>query len=252
MNKIRPLLFAGLMSAILISTFAFTGCQATPAPLPSSSAPVAVANTDDSITVNASGKVMSVPDMAEITFSVHSEDKDVTTVQNKNSAESQRVIEKLKELGVSDKNIKTSGYNIDPQYDYAADGGDRIVGYRVVTTLTVSNIKIEDAGHLISGCVEAGINSVENIRYFCSTYDEDYQKALKEAVQEATRKAEALAEASNRSLGKVKMIDEGYQNDSLQYRTYDTMSLKSMTNDAVIMPGESEVEANVTVAFEIR
>ena len=251
MTKIRPLLLTSLMSATLISTSALTGCQTTPAPLPSSSA-TATKNNDDIITVNASGKVVSVPDMAEITFSIHSEDKDVTTVQNKNSTESQRVIEKLKELGVSDKSIKTSDYDITPQYDYDADVGDRIVGYRVVTTLTVSDVKIEDAGHLISGCVEAGINSVENIRYFCSTYDEDYQAALKEAVQEATRKAGALAEASNRSLGKVKVINEGYQNDSLQYRAYDTMSLKSMTNDAVVMPGESEVEANITATFELK
>jgi uncharacterized protein YggE len=188
--------------------------------------------------------------MATITFSITTEGKDVKTAQDKNSQDANKVIEKLKELGVEEKSIKTSNYNIYPQYDYDAQAGNRISGYTVDTTLTVSDIKIEDSGNVISQCVDAGINSMNNISYFCSSYDDAYNEALKEAIANADTKAQALAEASGKKIVEIKNISEGYQNTSLQYRSGSVMknSLEA-ASDAVIMPGESDIAANVTVTY---
>jgi len=243
------------IATLLLSTLLLTGCQSNEIPsiplqtqLSSSSS----ASTDNTITVSASGKVTAVPDMATITFSITTEGKDVKTAQDKNSQDANKVVEKLNELGVDKKSIKTSNYNIYPQYDYDAQVGNRISGYTVDTTLTVSDIKIEDAGNVISQCVDAGINSMNNISYFCSGYDDAYNEALKEAVANADVKAQALAEASGKKIVEIKNISEGYQNTSLQYRSGSVMknSLEA-ASDAVIMPGESDIEANVTVTYSI-
>lgn len=209
--------------------------------------------SDNSVTVSATGKVTSVPDMAEISFGINTEDKDVKTAQNRNSRETQKVLEKLKELGVSEKSIKTSYYDIYAQYDYDEEGGSRIVGYNVDTVLTVSDLKISDAGNIISECVEAGINNMNDISYFCSTYDDDYNEALKEAVKEARKKAEILAEASGKTLGDVMYITEGYQDTSYEYRNTKSVSLEAAAEgaDAVILPGETDIEANVMVTYAL-
>ena len=241
------------IATLILSTLLLTGCQSNEIPsipvqtqLTSSSS----ASTDNTITVSASGKVTAVPDMAAITFSITTEDKDVKTAQDKNSQDANKVVEKLKELGVDKKSIKTSNYNIYPQYDYDAQVGNRISGYTVDTTLTVSDIKIEDAGNVISQCVDAGINSMNNISYFCSSYDDAYNEALKEAIANADTKAQALAEVSGKKIVEIKNISEGYQNTSLQYRSGSVMknSLEA-ASDAVIMPGESDIVANVTVTY---
>lgn len=210
-----------------------------------------VSYSDNSVTVSATGKVTSVPDMAEISFGISTEDTDAKSAQKQNSKEAKKVIEKLKELGVSENSIETSYYDIYPQYDYDEDGGSRIVGYNVDTILTVSDLKIDEAGNVISECVEAGINNMNDISYFCSTYDDDYNEALKEAVKEARKKAEILATASGKTLGEVKYITEGYQDTSYQYSNTKSVSLEAAAEgaDAVILPGETDIEANVIITY---
>ncbi len=208
---------------------------------------------DKTVTVSASGKVSVVPDMAEIIFGISTEDTDAAAAQDKNSKEAQKVVDKLKELGISEKSIKTSAYDIYPQYDYDAEGGSRIVGYTVDTTLTVSDLPVSDAGNVISQCVSAGINSMNGINYSCSGYDDAYNEALAEAVNAAAGKAQVLATASGKSLGDVKSVVEGYQDVTLQYRSLDAAAFKNSmeSSDAVIMPGESDVEAQVTVTYAL-
>ena len=92
---------------------------------------------------------------------------------------------------------------------------------------------------------------MNGISYSCSGYDEAYKEALAKAVKAASEKAEVLAEASGKKLGDVVTIVEGYQNTDLEYRYLDAEALKNFyeTADAVIMPGESDVEADITVTY---
>ncbi|SEA79487.1 hypothetical protein SAMN05216349_12925 [Oribacterium sp. KHPX15] len=252
MRKYRTITLCIGLATLITSTALLTGCQSNEIPsIPlQTQITTSSVSAENTITVSASGKVTAVPDMAMITFSITTEGKDVKTAQDKNSEDANKVVEKLKELGVEEKSINTSNYNIYPQYDYDAQAGNRISGYTVDTTLTVSDIKIEDAGNVISQCVDAGINSMNNISYFCSGYDDAYNEALKEAIANADTKAQALAEASGKKIVEIKNISEGYQNTSLQYRSGSVMknSLEA-ASDAVIMPGESDIAANVTVTY---
>lgn len=242
------------IAALILSSALLTGCGTPEIPAISENSQRITSDSSafNTITVSASGKVTAIPDMAEITFSVQTEDKDVKTAQDNNSKEAQKVVDKLKELGVEEKSIKTSNYDIYPQYDYDYSGGNRIVGYTVDTTLTVSDLKIEDAGNVISQCVDAGINCMNNITYSFSGYDDAYNEALKNAVAEAETKAKALAEASGKTIVEVNSITEGYQDLSLQYRSASVMkNSPEAASDAVILPGESDIEANVTVTYRI-
>ena len=281
MRKFRKSFFIAGLASLSIFAALLSGCDAASVPVAAaqsqssetstsvsaqpqipestSSIPVqsqdsyAALSGDKTVTVSASGKVSVVPDMAEIIFGISTEDTDAAAAQDKNSKEAQKVVDKLKELGISEKSIKTSAYDIYPQYDYDAEGGSRIVGYTVDTTLTVSDLPVSDAGNVISQCVSAGINSMNGINYSCSGYDDAYNEALAEAVNAAAGKAQVLATASGKSLGDVKSVVEGYQDVTLQYRSLDAAAFKNSmeSSDAVIMPGESDVEAQVTVTYAL-
>ena len=165
--------------------------------------------------------------------------------------------EKLKELGVDEKYIKTSNFNIYPRYDYSK--GAEITGYEVNTTLEVSSQQVSLAGAIITACVEEGVNNVNNVKYTCSGYDEAYQEALKKAVADARKKAEALAEAGGKTLGTVNTIAEGYQNTTYRMTTNEAMYGAADTEMAVayketgssmdFMPGEAQIKASVTVTW---
>lgn len=215
---------------------------------------------DRQINVSASGIVMEVPDMAQISFTVVTDGKEAAETQTENTETVGSVIDALTQLGVVKGSIQTSDYNISPQYDYDKDPAT-LVGYQVRTTLTVSDQKIEDAGKILSAAVNAGASEIGGIAYTCSTYDEKYQEALTKAVGAAKTKAETLAAASGEKLGKIVTISEGWQDTSARYQesnaSGDMLMESAAMDDAKsipdvdVNPGSLEITANVTVTYEI-
>ena len=62
----------------------------------------------------------------------------------------------------------------------------------MTTNLTVSDIPIDNAGTIITKSVAAGVNGINSVSYFSSSYDASYQEALKGAMAVAQAKAQAL------------------------------------------------------------
>ena len=211
---------------------------------------------DASVCVSAECSVKVTPDIAEISLSVTDEGETAAAAQEQNTQKVNAVLEALKQLGVDEKSIRTTGYSIYPIYDYQEY--QKIVGYTVVTSLKISDQKVEDVGTIISACVSQGINGIDGIRYSCSGYQEAYQEALAKAVEEAKLTAETIASASGKTLGSVVEITEGYQDET--YRYDDAMNSK-MTEDSImdvyldrgadvpVMAGEAEITASVTAVW---
>lgn len=226
----------------------------TAAPAPSA----APAGNSGSAAVTVSGKseIKVTPDMAEITFGVETPGKDAAEAEKQNTREVDRVLSQLRELKVEDESIRTSDFSLYPRYD---DFGNDVTGYTARTMLTVSNLSVDQVGLVISSCTEAGINQMNDIRYYSSSYDETYDAALREAVSEAEKKGRTLAEASGKELGAVVTIEEGYQDLSLRY-SYDNGAAKyAATEEAMdlagsmrVMPGELTVSAEVTITYELQ
>lgn len=209
-----------------------------------------------SVTVNSSETVSIVPDMAEVVYSVRTERSTAADCQQQNAADADQVIEQLKSLGVEEKSIQTSDFTMRPIYDYSGRTA-RVTGYEAETTLTVSDLKIEGLGEMLSASVASGINTVQSITYQASGYDQSYQDALTKAVDMAHRKAETLAAASDSNVGKVITIQEtsGYTQaryeDTAAVNALNARKESAMEDAAAVMPGEIDVKASVTVEYEL-
>ncbi len=205
----------------------------------------------DTVTVTANSSVFEAPDMAQISFGVTSQGKTAEEAQKKNTEQVNKVLAQLEKSGIDKKSIQTTYYNMYANYDYEHDNA--ITGYNVETTLQVSDQKIEDAGKIITECVDAGVNNINNIEYTCSKYDEKYQEALKNTIAEAKKKAEVLAEASGRELAEVNAIVEGYQDTSAQYRGNGAaLESAKMADSAALEPGQMEIKAQATVTYRLK
>lgn len=205
------------------------------------------------INVSASKSIKVVPDMAQFAFGVTNTDKDATKAQKANTEAVNDVIDTLKELGVNEKSITTSGYSMYPQYDYSKDKRE-LTGYEVRTTLTINDQTVEDAGAIITKCVEAGINDIDYINFLCTDYDDVYLEALAEATKAAYDKADVIAKASGMCIANVVSISEGYQDTSASYRSNSAMGvgLAAAKEDLSVMAGETEITANVTATYEMK
>ncbi|MBQ7534931.1 MAG: SIMPL domain-containing protein [Stomatobaculum sp.] len=208
------------------------------------------------VTVSASGTVKLTPDKASLTFGVTTQEKTADRAQKKNSEDVDRVISVLTSRNIEEKSIRTTDYSMYPQYDYSKNGEQKLTGYTVRTSLTIQDQDISEVGKLIADCVAAGINTVDNISFLCSGYDEAYKEALTKAVKTSHEKAEVLASAAGKKLGDPVTITEGYQNTSARYAknanvTFDAAEEAAAMGPA-LMPGETDITANVTVTYEIK
>lgn len=215
---------------------------------------IKVENSDDNVvTVQTSEEVKVVPDMAEIVFAVTTQAEDAKSCQEQNAKDLENVINFLKGAGIAEPSIQTSNYGLEPVYDW--NTGRTITGYEMRTNITVSDIAIDKVGELLSSSVEAGINSIQDVSYLSSQYDESYQQALKAAVEAARVKANSIAEASGCILGPVVHVEEYNDYQQARYTGYrNTAAEETMAaSDAMaVAPGQITITARVTVDFEIQ
>ncbi|TCL55183.1 hypothetical protein EDD76_11623 [Kineothrix alysoides] len=238
---------------------AATAATVPTAPATPSVSVAAFGSSENTITVNSNEKVTVVPDIAQVVYSVQTQAKDAAGCQSKNSEDVNKVIEQLKALGIAEASIQTSDYYMYPIYDYSGNT-QKITGYQATATLTVSGLPIDDLGNILTQSVSTGINNIQSITYQSSRYDSAYQEALKLAVGSAKTKALALAEAGECTIGSVANIVENSNYGEARY-TDNALSSKmnaSVTKEmladtgANIMPGEMDVEVNITVEYFIQ
>lgn len=206
------------------------------------------------ITVSGRETVKTVPDMAEIVYAVFTQEKDAAACQKANTEKVNKLLDALKALGIEEKSIQTSGYDISPRYDW--DNNGEIVGYEATTQVTVSDISLAQVGEVLEESVESGVNQVQSLAFLASDYDKSYQEALKMAVTQAQEKAQALADASGCTLGRPIHITEYGSDQSTRY--VNVNAVQNMKREAAadmamsVMAGEIDVEASISVDFAIQ
>lgn len=241
-------IIAAAAAAAMLTLSACSNSDGTITVVPSAAEPDA-----STITVNSSEKVNVVPDIAEVVYSVQTEGTDAAGCQQQNTQDVNKVVELLTGLGVEEGSIQTTGYYMDPRYDWSNDTR-KLIGYEATTTLTVSDLLIDRLGDILTQSVDAGINNIQSISYLSSTYDESYQEALRLSIEAARTKAEAMAAAAGCQLGDIADLREQssysqarYTDNSLMEKT--NLSAAADTGSVTIMPGELEVEALITVEY---
>ncbi|MDR1772161.1 MAG: SIMPL domain-containing protein [Hungatella sp.] len=250
MRKMNKPLAATLVAAAVLS---MTACAQTGTAAVPGTNVTTISNVDtNTIQVNSTEGVKVVPDMAQVNFAVLSQAGDPKACQENNSADTSSVITFLKNSGIDEKSIQTSSYGLEPMYDWN-NTGQQITGYQMRTSITVSDLPIDQVGTMLSSSVEAGINCIDSVNYLSSKYDDNYKEALKKAVDAAKVKAEAIAAASGVTLDGIAHIEELNSYPNIRYSS----SMKAEDTSAgaksvVVEPGQIGVEAQVTVTFRVK
>lgn len=215
------------------------------------------------LSVSGEGKVAVRPDTAVFTAGVLTQAKKVREAQAENSRRSNAVIDFLKKQGVEEKDIKTIGYSINPQYAESPiclsfpcppRRPPQITGYEVRHTLEVKARDLEEADTLLEGVVAAGANEVGSIDFRVDNDEAVKAEARKKAIEDAEKKAKKLARDLGVRLGRV----SGFSESGAGFPVF-AQSLKGGFGGDVISapapsvePGEQEIRSIVTVTYEFR
>ena len=158
--------------------------------------------TGNTITVFDSGEIYAKPDLALSTFSVVTEAKTVGEAMDENAKKMNDIIYFIKEQGVEEKDLKTTGFNLYPRYEYQKveteiypypPGKRVLVGYEVTQSLEVKIRDMTKIGEIIQGTAENGANQVGDLQFVIDKQDELKAKARAQAIEKAKAKAEELA-----------------------------------------------------------
>lgn len=249
--KNRKYIFTAVMMACVLASASLTACSSETVP-----STITVQSAENSgIRVSGEEKIQATPDIAEITYSVYTQENDAKTCQTKNATEVDAVISLLKEKGIDEKNIRTNNVGLDPIYDW--NDGRKITGYEMTTEIVVSSVPIDEAETIISDSVNAGINSIDSVQYQCSNFDELYAEALKNAITSARKKADLMAEAGGKKVVAMTQVQELSSSDqAVAYTSNNMKQMAVMEADSAdtgtsLMPGQVEIDAEVSVTFSI-
>lgn len=218
----------------------------------------------NTISISGVGEVFATPDIGEFSFSVRAEGEDATTAQRDSATAINAIYGYLKDEGVAEKDIKTEGYNLRPQYRYeervcvsgsfCPPGKQVLDGYEVTQTIRVKVRDLDKAPSLISGVGEKGATDISDLNFTIDDESALKAEARTAAINDAQAKAVATAQALNVRLVKLVGYYEDVEEKGVPF-AYGAMERSVMMDMAEPVPslpiGENMIRQNVTLIFEI-
>lgn len=202
------------------------------------------------VTITGTGEVSAVPDQARLSAGVVSQAKTAAAALADNSAKMNAVFAAIRKMGVPDKDIRTSGFSVSPQYPpYNSKEERHITGYQVSNTVTVKLADMKKLGPALDALVGAGANQVHSVSFSISHPEPLLAKAREEAVKNAREKAETYARAAGVRLGPIQTIGE---TGAAPPQPVRMMAMKASAEAVPVAAGEQTVSASVTISWQIR
>jgi uncharacterized protein YggE len=165
-----------------------------------------------------------------------------------------RVVDALKSAGIDPKDIQTTDFSVNPQYEDRDDDKKppRIVGYSVDNMVYVTMHDTSRIGAVLDQLVQAGSNSIGGVYFSVDKPEELEKEARKLAIADAIAKAKLYAEATGAELGPVQTISE--QGGYVPY--YPASPSPKMESAAVrpvpIEAGTQNTNIEVQVTWELK
>jgi uncharacterized protein YggE len=194
------------------------------------------------ITVVGDGTVNIKPDVARANIGVETVNASVEEASAANKTQTDAVLAALKEMGIKEEDIQTSGYSVYAER-FGTEGPlpDNEVQYRVSNTVTVIVRDLTTLGQVLDTAITAGANNIYGVEFLLDDPTVARSAARKIAVGNAQATAEELATLAGVKVGKLLSISEVigatggvYSNQFTQYAT----GMNKAAAETPIEPGQ--------------
>lgn len=205
------------------------------------------------IVTSGEGVVKRAPDRASVTIAAESRARTAAEAQRINAEAMAAVLDRIKAAGIPADAIQTTGYNLQPEFDYA-NGRQTLREYVARNQVQVRIDTLSKTGDVIAAAVATGATNVSNIQFDLKDRDAVEREALRIAVSDARRRAEAAAAGAGVQLGSIIRIDE--QRDTPM--PVRPMAMARVAGGGIgpsavpVEAGEIEIRAHVTLTTAIR
>lgn len=220
--------------------------------------PLAAANVE----IEAEGPVIELsvyesitaePDLVTIGAGVSSEAVSAVEAMRINAAAMQRVIDRLRSLGVPDKDIQTTGINLNARYDYDRTNQRQVFrGYQVSNRVSVKLREIEETGGALDALVEAGATDLSGPSFSIEDDEAAKDAARESAIERAKARALRYAQMHGFDGVRVLAISETLQGrSSMPDMALRSVAVAEAASPTPVQPGVVSTGVSLSVKYEM-
>lgn len=210
----------------------------------------------ETITVSVVGKTLVTPDVAKISATVESKNPNLDIARQQNEKTVSTIITELKNLQISEEDIKTEYISGGPAYEPDVQifpEPPKTNTNQLTTTLQITIRDFEKTNEVLASLTQNGATNLygPSLTLAEKSLTVAKSQAREDAVENAKNQAQELARLSGRKLGKVVKVTElgdfGYPIPILAQGEADLRQKAS-----IIEPGQNEVTISLQVDFVLR
>jgi len=193
------------------------------------------------------GEASAAPDRASVYIGVQTRATTAQAASADNARRVRAVIDTMKALGITQGQLQTANYGVQPEMSCGQSQAPRAVGYSVTNSVVVRLNRVEDVGRVIDAALGKGANEISSLQFTSSKADSLRAAALTSAVADAKSQAESMARAAGGTLGALLELSTS----SVPIRPGPVMaSFATRAGPPTpIAPGDQTVTATVTARW---
>lgn len=219
---------------------------------------------DRTIKVTGKAKLAVRPDTVRVTILMSEVFKKYEEAVQESAEKKNILTESLKELGFEKKDLKTTLFSTEPEYEsYQSRNGNwknRLKGYRYTHNMklefSIDNARLGRVFHKLANCPGA---PQFRVQYIVNDPEPAKNRLLSKAVNDSREKAGILADAAGVKLGEIVLIDYSWGEIELKSKVFAPMmfeknSLLADADESYEMDIEADdinIEDSVTVVWQI-
>jgi uncharacterized protein len=246
-RSLRPLLLATALFLTVVPAMPVLAQNP-----PSSADVAAMASSDGTLlSVSAHAEAKRVPDVATVSAGVVTQAPDANAAMRANATQMDKVMAAVRAAGIAERDIQTSGVNLNPQYRYVENQNPTITGYQASNNVNLKVRDIAKLGKVLDALVASGANQVNGPTFEIDQPEPVYDEARRAALEKAQARATMYAKALGLRVRRLVSISEGGG-----FRPPVPLPMMAMARgkaeaDTAISPGETTLSVDLDVVFEL-
>ena len=205
------------------------------------------------VITSGDAEVKRAADRAWVGINAESRARDPKEAQRLNTDAMAAVQQKLKSLNLAPDAIRTTAFELRPEFDYA-NGRQTLRGYVARNSIEVRVDDVSRVGEVLTAAVGSGATSVGGLRFDIKDRAAAEQEALRMAVANARARAEAAAGGAGMKLDRILKIED-HRATAPDPRPMVAMRMSAQAEaapDVPVTPGDITIHAMVTLTVAIR
>ena len=218
---------------------------------PAMAADIQIAATGPIVELTVTESVEAEPDIVTVSAGVTTQARTAVEAMRSNAQAMTAVVDRIKQLGVAERDIQTTGINLGAQYDYDQAARRQVFrGYQASNRVSVKLRQIDRTGEVLDALVAAGATDLGGPDWSIDDDTAARAQARRQAME--TARAQALDYARTAGYSDVRLLEISETIAAQPPMPYlRAVRAESADASTPVQPGLVQAGVTVQVTYEL-